>query len=148
MIYRTANIDDVQQMFEVRMSVKENVLVNTDLVTDELCIEYLTNRGKGFVCAINNHLVGFGIADLIDDNIWALFVRPEFEGIGIGRKLHDAMLNWYFKQGKEKVWLSTSPNTRAEKFYRKAGWQDVWRNPNGEIRFEMTAGLWQNRPKE
>jgi len=145
MIYRSATPEDVPQMFEVRMSVKENILSNTDLVTDELCVEYLTKRGKGWVCAINQHLVGFAIADLLDDNVWALFVRPEFEGIGIGKKLHDAMLNWYFRQGKEKIWLSTSPNTRAERFYRTAGWQAVWTNPNGEITFEMTADGWKKQ---
>jgi GNAT superfamily N-acetyltransferase len=147
MIFRTASISDIKQMFEVRMSVKENVLLNTDLVTEEICAEYLTNRGKGWVSEINNHLVGFAIADLLDDNIWALFVRPEFERIGIGKRLHDTMLNWYFGQGKEKAWLSTSPNTRAESFYRKAGWKEVWINPNGEIRFEMIAEDWKNLHK-
>src|SRR3954469_10994234 len=117
MIYRIASIADIPQMLEGRMSVKENVLVNTGLATEEKYREYLTS-GKGFVCEVNNHLVGFAIADMLDDSIWALFVRPEFEGIGIGKKLHDAMLNWYFKQGKDKVWLNTGPGTRAERFYR------------------------------
>lgn len=40
----------------------------------------------------------------------------------MGRKLHNPMLDWYFKQTKENVWLGTSSNTRAEMFYRKAGW--------------------------
>jgi len=132
-------------MFEVRMSVKENVLLETGLVTDEICEEYLTRRGKGWVAEINNHLVAFAIADLIDENIWALFVRPEFEGVGIGKRLHDGMLNWYFNQGKEKVWLSTAPGTKAETFYRKHGWQEVWRNDKGEIRFEMTVEEWTSR---
>lgn len=132
-------------MFDVRMSVKENVLQTKELVTDEICEEYLMRRGKGWVAEINNHLVAFAIADLLDDNIWALFVRPEFESVGIGKRLHDTMLNWYFKQGKEKVWLSTAPNTKAEAFYRKHGWKEVWRNEHGEIRFEMTASDWENK---
>ena len=144
MNFRPARITDIKQMFEVRMSVKENVLANTDLVTDEICEEYLMRRGKGWVAEINNHLVAFAIADLLDDNIWALFVRPEFERVGICKRLHDAMLNWYFNQGKEKVWLSTAPNTKAEAFYRKHGWREVWRNENGEIRFEMTDDTWKN----
>ena len=81
--------------------------------------------------------MGFAIADLRGYNIWALFVHPDFAGKGIGRKLHDMMLDWYFTQTREKVWLSTAPGTRAEIFYRTAGWQDRGRLPSGEIKFEM-----------
>jgi GNAT superfamily N-acetyltransferase len=50
-------------------------------------------RGKGWVCEINNEIVGFSIADLKGNNIWALFLRPEFEKLGIGKRLHDIMLD-------------------------------------------------------
>jgi len=145
MNFRAARVSDIRQMFEVRMSVKENMLMNPDLVTGEICEEYLTRRGNGWVAEINNHLIAFAIADLIDDNIWALFVRPEFEGVGVGKRLHDIMLNWYFKRGKEKVWLNTLPGTKAEAFYRKNGWKETWRNEKGEIRFEMTVEEWKSR---
>lgn len=144
MNFRPAKVTDIGQMQDVRMSVKENVLVNKDLATDEIIEEYISRRGNGWVAEINNHLIGYGIADLLDDNIWALFVRPEFEGIGVGTRLHNAMLNWYFKQEKEKVWLITSPATKAERFCRKHGWQEVWKNERGDIRFEMTAAEWKD----
>ena len=53
------------------------------------------------------------------------------------------MLNWYFNQNKKSVWLGTAPDTRAEKFYRTAGWTDAGRRANGEIKFEMRAEEWQ-----
>lgn len=138
MIYRVATAADVQQLFDVRMSVSENVLINTSLVTDEICINYLTQRGKGWLCAIGDRVVGFAIADLKDDSIWALFVRPEHEGKGIGGALHNMMLDWYFAQNKDQVWLSTEAGTKAEQFYRKRGWQETGTKHN-EIRFELTA---------
>jgi hypothetical protein len=64
-------------------------------------------------------------------------------GHGIGKPLHALMLNWYFAQTLETVWLSTSPGTRAEEFYRRQGWQDAGRTASGEVRFEMTAAAWQ-----
>jgi len=147
MNFRPATVADIPQMFDVRMSVKENVLVNTDLVTPEICEEYLTRRGTGWVAEINKHLIGFAIADLLDDSIWAMFVRPEFEHVGVGSRLHNGLLNWYFNQGKEKVWLSTAPGTKAEAFYRKRGWREVMRDERGDIRFEMTAAEWnEHRP--
>jgi len=142
MIFREAEINDIVQMQIVRHSVKENTLSDPALVSDKDVEEFITIRGKGWVCEIENRVVGFSIADLKDNNIWALFIHPDFENKGIGKRLHDEMLNWYFSQGKEKVWLGTSPNTRAEKFYRKAGWKAVGKHGKGEIKFEMTLEDW------
>ena len=121
MIFREAEIEDIKQIQIVRNAVKENTLSDPNLVTDEDCKEFIIERGKGWVCEIDNRIVGFAIADLKDNNIWALFIDPEFEGKGIGKKLHKIMLEWYFTQTKAKVWLGTAFNTRAEKFYKEAG---------------------------
>lgn len=148
MILREATLADITQMQIVRHLVKENVLSSPALVTDEDCKNYITIKGKGWVCEENNFFIGFAIVDLIDKNIWALFLRPEFERKGIGKKLHDTMLNWYFTQTKETVWLSTAPGTRAEEFYRKAGWKEVGKYGNNEIKFEMNYDDWNNKQHE
>ena len=145
MNFREAKISDIKQIQIVRNSVRENTLSNPDLVTDNDCAIFLTSRGRGWVCEINDKIVGFSIVDLKDDNIWALFVSPEYEKQGIGRKLHDIMLDWYFNQGKTKVWLGTAPNTRAEGFYKKAGWLATGKHGEDEIKFEMTSQQWINQ---
>ena len=71
-----------------------------------------------------------------------MFLKPEFEKKGIGKQLHDIMLDWYFSQTKNKVWLGTSPKTRAEFFYRKSGWIETGTHEKGEIKFEMTFDDW------
>ncbi len=142
MIFREATIHDIPQIQIVRHSVRENTLSDPALVTDADCAEFLTVRGKGWVCEVEGQIVGFSIVDLKGRNIWALFLRPEFEGRGIGRQLHDRMLDWYFAQTRDTVWLGTSPNTRAEGFYRKAGWVEVGRHGEKELRFEMAYGTW------
>ena len=114
MIYREAKVEDIKQIQTVRNSVKENTLSNPNLVSDEDCKEFLTVRGKGWVCEIDNKIVGFAIVDLKEYNIWALFIEPEYEKRGIGQKLNNIMLDWYFDQTKNKVWLRTAPNNRAE----------------------------------
>ncbi len=145
MIYREANPSDIKQMFIVRYAVKENILLSTDLVTTEITADYLTRRGKGWVCEIDNHITGFSIIDLIDHSVWALFVHPEHEGKGIGRKLHELMLDWYFTKTEKTLWLTTDQHTRAESFYRKAGWTEVERIGLSEIKFELTADQWQQK---
>lgn len=144
MIIREAKVEDISQIQVVRNSVKENTLSNPDLVTDKDCEKFITERGKGWVCEIDGKITGFSIVDLKDHNIWALFVDPDFEKKGIGKKLHDIMLDWYFTQTKEIVWLGTSPNTRAELFYRKSGWNEIGIHGKNEIKFEMTFENWIN----
>jgi GNAT superfamily N-acetyltransferase len=139
---RTATIDDIRQIQVVRNAVRENTLSNPNLVSDKDCETYITVRGKGWVCETGNRIVGFAIVDLKDKNIWALFVDPEFEAQGIGRKLHDTMLDWYFTQTRENVWLGTAPGTRAEVFYRKSGWAEAGMHGTKEIRFEMSFEQW------
>ncbi|MFT3901605.1 MAG: GNAT family N-acetyltransferase [Niabella sp.] len=142
---REAQINDIKQIQIVRNAVKENMLSNPDLVTDKDCEIFLTQRGKGWVCEIDNKIVGFSIVDLKENNIWALFVHPDFDKQGIGRELHNRMLDWYFSQTSETVWLGTAPNTRAEFFYRKSGWKEIGAHGKGEIKFEMTYNYWAKK---
>jgi GNAT superfamily N-acetyltransferase len=142
--FREATINDIPQIQFVRNLVKENTLSNPSLVTDADCEEFLMRRGKGWVCELNEKIVGFAIADLKEENIWALFILPEYEGKGIGKHLHKLMLDWYFSQGQKWVWLGTSPNTRAELFYRRAGWRETGKRSNGETRFELTSEEWKS----
>lgn len=86
----------------------------------------------------NGRIVGFAIVDLIENNVWALFVHPDFERQGIGRKLHDHLIQWYFTQTSEGLRLSTAKGTRAEKFYKAAGWQEDGLTTTGEIVFRLT----------
>ncbi|MBL7798654.1 MAG: GNAT family N-acetyltransferase [Saprospiraceae bacterium] len=139
---REATVEDIPQIQIVRNSVHENTLSDPGLVTDADCADYLTRRGKGWVCEIDGQIVGFAIVDVHGRNVWALFLRPEYERQGIGRQLHDRLLDWYFSQTPETLWLSTSPGTRAERFYRKAGWQEAGTYGKGEVKFEMTQEAW------
>ncbi len=142
MIFRRARIKDIPRIQLIRLIVKENVLSDPGLVTDADCAEYLEKRGRGWVCVVGGEIAGFAIADLEGHNIWALFVHPDFESQGIGRGLHDLMLNWYFSQTKDTVWLGTAPNTRAEIFYRNAGWKETGMHGKDEIKFEMEYATW------
>ena len=147
MHFREATIQDITALQIVRRSVKENVLNNPLLVTDADVERYLTVEGKGWLCEIDQVVAGFAIIDSVKNNIWALFVHPQYEKKGIGKKLQETMLDWHFNQHNDTLWLSTSPGTRAETFYRKTGWTDAGMLKNGERKFEMKAHDWRNRNK-
>jgi GNAT superfamily N-acetyltransferase len=144
MNYREAGIADITGMHIVRVAVKENSLSNPDLITPQDYSAFITRKGKGWICEVNNQIVGFAIVDTQDKNVWALFIDPAWEGKGIGRKLHDQMINWYFDQTNDTIWLGTAPGTRAEQFYRKAGWKEAGMHGK-EIKFEMTADDWRRK---
>ena len=141
MIYREAVNEDIPGIQLVRNAVQENRLSDPSLVPDEDVKDYINNRGKGWVCEIDGRIVGFSIVSVVDKNVWALFIQPGFDKQGIGKKLHELMMNWYFSQTSETIWLGTAPGTRAEQFYHKAGWKAAGMHGK-EVKFEMTAGEW------
>ena len=143
MLIREAQVADIPAYMEVRLAVRENVLSNPGRVTHEDNVDYLTRRGKGWVAEAGGRIVGFAVADLQDHSIWALFVQPDFDRQGIGRTLHDTMLNWYFSQTDKPLWLSTEPGTRAAKFYEQAGWRNVGAVAGGEVKFAMAPLDWE-----
>jgi GNAT superfamily N-acetyltransferase len=143
---RAATVDDVPGMHRVRMSVRENQLADPALIQPHDYEALLTERGRGWVAELDGRIAGFAVADGDRCNVWALFVDPEAEGQGIGRRLHDAMMEWFFASaGAGRVWLGTDPDTRAERFYRAAGWRYAGREPNGEARYEMPREAWAAR---
>ncbi len=146
MEYRIATKVDIKGMQIVRNLVKENKLSNPALITDETVNDFITNRGNGWVCIEDNQVLGFAIVDIVENNIWALFIHPDYESKGIGKQLHQLMLDWYFTQTIVTVWLGTEPNTRAEGFYKKAGWQVIGKHGD-ETKFEMTIHNWNGQKK-
>lgn len=139
---RVATEADIPPMHEVRVSVRENRLSDPSHIQLDDYRTMLTQRGRGWVAEIDGRMAGFAVADRERSNVWALFVHPEFEGRGVGRRLHDVMMGWFFETGADGAWLGTSPATRAEVFYKSAGWRIVGREANGELRLEMSRHDW------
>lgn len=133
---RVASEADVPAMHRIRLAVRENRLADPAMVQPEDYLPMIGRDGRGWVAEVDGAIAGFAVADLVRRNVWALFVAPEIEGRGVGRALHDAMMEWFAAQGVERVWLSTDPGTRAEAFYRAAGWQPAGEY-HGEARYEM-----------
>ncbi|MEO1262489.1 MAG: GNAT family N-acetyltransferase [Bacteroidota bacterium] len=136
MHYRVATTGDFPAIHQVRMAVLENRLSDPGKVTRADYEEMIVRRGRGWVCEMDGQIVGFSIVDLVEKNVWALFLLPSHIGMGIGKKLQSLLLEWAFANGTDYLWLSTAPGTRAELFYEKTGWQKVGLLENGEMKFE------------
>ncbi|HZP97902.1 MAG TPA: GNAT family N-acetyltransferase [Reyranella sp.] len=118
-------------MTEIRMSVTENVLRDPSRVTIEHYIWFRDNPGV-WVWEENGDILGFSAADTRDGSIWALFVDPAHERRGIGRRLFEKALDVLRAHGHKTAWLTTQPTSRAEGFYKAAGWKVIGTSPRGE----------------
>ena len=115
-------MQDIPAMSVIRLSVTENALSNPDRITRQMYEDYLELSGRGWVCEVDNAIAGFSYAARENATIWALFVSPEHEGKGIGKGLLNLAVEWLFDNGKDEVKLSTTANTRADRFYAAQGW--------------------------
>ncbi|WP_427148018.1 GNAT family N-acetyltransferase [Rhizobium leguminosarum] len=133
---RKAVVDDIAGLKLVRSSVVENILGDPSKVTDADYEWFVTNPGVA-IWEEKGVIVGFSAADPRQGNIWALFVAPGFEGKGIGSRLLAEACSCLLSAGVERAWLTTDARTRAEQFYRAAGWEHVGEKDN-ELLFERS----------
>jgi GNAT superfamily N-acetyltransferase len=136
-LFREANLEDIPALNEVRLSVKENALSDPRRITPEMYVDYLSVAGKGWLCEVDEEVVGFSVASTGDASIWALFVKPSHEGRGIGKHLLKLATSWLFEMGAQSVILSTAAHTRADRFYERQGWKRGDIKPDGEVVYRL-----------
>lgn len=137
MIFREARVEDIPALSEIRLSVTENILSDPRKVTPEMYAAYLGASGKGWLCEIGGEVVGFSVASLTDASIWALFVKPGYEGRGIGTRLLKLATDWLFDKGASSIKLSTEANTRADRLYESQGWRRGEIKLDGEVCYRL-----------
>ena len=132
---RRAGPADQARIFDIRFAVRENRLSNPNLVTPADVAWFIDNPGI-WLWDENGVVKGFAAGDTRDGTVWALFVDPAFEGLGIGRALLEAALATLREAGHRVAKLSTGSGTRAERFYRAAGWSQIGHTDKGEVLFQ------------
>lgn len=134
---REAAPGDAQAIKKLRMSVRENVLVDPTRAAEDVTIRAITEEGRGWVAMEDGRLLGFVIALREPPTIWALHVDPDHEGRGLGQRLLQTAVDWLWSEGAPSIRLSTAPDTRAERFYDNQGWRATGSNERGEVVFEL-----------
>lgn len=138
---REAVAADIDAMHAIRMAVNENRLTDPSWLTPEVYRAHLadTATSNSWVCERDGRILGFSVARQTQADIWALFVDPAHEGRGVGRRLIAAATDWLFARGVETVSLSTTPDTRADAFYRANGWLRGEHTDKGEVMFRLPS---------
>ena len=125
-------------MSVIRLAVTENRLSDPSRVTIAMYHDYLEKLGKSWVCEADGVIAGFAAADKLEASIWALFVSPQHEGLGIGKRLLALMVDYLYSLGHDKVVLSTSADTRADTFYRAQGWERGRMKNDVEVHYSLS----------
>jgi GNAT superfamily N-acetyltransferase len=130
MHFRVMTSADLQATLAVRIAAKENPFSMEALVamgiTEESVTQMLATTHRGWVCEVNEEIVGFAIGNRSNGELWVIAVLEAHEGKGIGRRLMQLVQEWLFGEGWDKLWLVTgTPPTRAYHLYTKLGWKDV-----------------------
>ena len=135
---RIAKPEDVPELFEVRLSVTENIMTMEEMAALGITPATLTGMIEsgaacGWCVESDGKIVGFSMAKQSGREIFALFVRPEYEGRGFGSALLDMGVNWLLEAGQKPIRLNTEPGTRAFSFYKKRGWRETGLSPKEEV---------------
>lgn len=140
---RIATPADIEAIFDVRTSVRENHLDREQLAERGVTYESVAATLDGgatrtWVADGADGVCGFSTADATSGSIFALFVDPRAERRGCGRALLEAAEEWLFSAGWQTIWLNTGeePSNRAHAFYRSAGWIMVGPADHGDVRYE------------
>ena len=143
MLIRIAQQEDIETLFEIRTSAVENHQSRQEIadlgITAASVAEMLKTDCRAWLAELDDQAVGFSIANKTEKTIFGMFVRPNFEGRGVGRHLMERAENWLWSNHIDEISLLTGndPNLRAYGFYLHLGWMPMQVEPDGPFKGEM-----------
>lgn len=98
---RLALSSDIEGIFDVRTSVKENYLSREEMelmgITESSVIDMIEKSRCAWVAVDDGKVIGFSMIILDEGSLFAAFVLPEYEGRGVGRSLVELAEQELFK---------------------------------------------------
>ncbi|WP_435956095.1 GNAT family N-acetyltransferase [Dryocola sp. BD626] len=141
---RTAQLSDIDGMFEVRRSVSENHLSREEMrqmgITESVVADMIEKNHCAWVATENDKIIGFTMILPDEGFLFSAFVLPEYEGRGLGRRLVVLAEEELFKH-HQIAWLETNKNSRAAKFYMQLGWGNETNINDTDIKLEKRRGI-------
>lgn len=143
--FRTLLPGDTAETYDIRFSCTENIIHPHQIkyLLREQLLEDI-NQGGGWICFDGDIAVGFCLPLFAPEPMLAcLYVRPEYQGHGIGKKLLELATAWLINNQAKTVILETDPGSRADEFYKRNGWQ---RGEMAEFGLQVIYRLTPNAP--
>lgn len=153
-VIRPATRKDLGNSKEISLKLlKEETLYSTYLTYNEeskksvkkwLTKLFRNKNYKFFVAEEDSRIVGmcFGCIEKREPvyfnkrigYIWHIFVENDLRGKGIGKRLYEAMVNWFKSKGIKAVEVEIIPqNPLSRRFFERLGFREIMRRVIKEI---------------
>ena len=146
--YRPALPSDIDECIDIRGKTRENSISALHLaalgITSEIWGESVKSGVLlGFICCFKGQTVGYCFGERGSGEVLVLALLPDFEGLGLGRRLLDLVVQALINAGNTRLFLSCSadPGSRSYGFYRRLGWRTTNQiDQNGDEILEYQTG--------
>lgn len=140
-LIRAATADDVDTLCAIRTSVVQNHLSLEQMadlgITPQVLRDTLRAAPCGWIAEVDGQAAGFSMVDLDEGEVFAMFVLPTHEKLGLGRQLM-AVAEAALFECHDTLYLVTDgrDEIRANGFYQRLGWSVVGQVDGDDVRYE------------
>lgn len=140
---RVATQDDVESLFTLRTSVVQNHLSVEQMadlgITPQVLAESIRQAPCVWMAEVNGQPAAFSMIDLAAGEVFAMFVSPAYENLGLGRQLM-AVAEAALFEHHETLFLITDgrDEIRANGFYQRLGWTVAGSVEGDDVRYEKS----------
>ena len=142
-LIRVATLDDIDTLFAIRTSVVQNHLSREQMsdlgITPQLLADSIRQAPCVWLAEVDGQPAAFSMVDLAGGEVFAMFVLPTYEGLGLGRRLMAVAEAALFER-HETLFLITDgrDEIRANGFYQRLGWAKVDQVDGDDVRYQKS----------
>ena len=142
-LIRAATQDDVDTLFNIRTRVVQNHLSVEQMaqlgITPQVLADSIREAPCAWVAEVDGQPVAFSMVDLATGEVFAMFVLPTHENLGLGRQLM-AVAETALLERHATLFLVTDgrDEIRANGFYQRLGWTVTGSVEGDDVRYEKS----------
>lgn len=142
-LIRAATQDDVESLFTLRTSVVQNHLSVEQMadlgITPQVLADSIRQAPCVWMAEVDGQPAAFSMIDQAAGEVFAMFVSPAYENLGLGRQLM-AVAEAALFEHHETLFLITDGRgeIRANGFYQRLGWTVVGSVEGDDVRYEKS----------
>ncbi|QJI28702.1 GNAT family N-acetyltransferase [Pseudomonas sp. ADAK18] len=140
-LVRVATLDDIEVIYAIRTAVLQNHLSREQMdalgITPQALADSLLEAECCWIAEVGGTPAGFSKVDLTEGEVFAMFVLPSHENLGLGRRLM-AVAEVALFERHDTIFLITDgrDEIRANGFYQHLGWSKVAKVDGDDVRYE------------
>lgn len=142
-LIRAATQDDIDTLFAIRTSVAQNHLSREQMadlgITPKALADSIREAPCVWIAEVDGQPVAFSMVDLAEGEVFAMFVLPSHENLGLGRQLM-AVAEAALFEHHDRLFLITDGRNdiRANGFYQRLGWSVAAQIDGDDVRYEKS----------